>query len=168
MADLGFKDRHVAALLDGSKPFTLRRAWRNGRTPDIGARIGLVSGWRTPQRRKFATALVEFRCEVLFDEDGITAFNDWRTTDLVSPAAERVHGALRKGAGEFEAVLPLGRFTGRDTLAFLDGFRTGEADQFGDWRAFYAFHNAHRAEGSDPVIRRELIGLGLVTAEFAA
>lgn len=154
MADLGFKDRHVPALLDGSKPFTLRRAWRNGRTPDIGARIGLVSGWRTPQRRKFATALVEFRCEVVFDCGGLAAFSGWRTVDMPSPAAGIVRGFL-------DAVSAHSDVRAEAALGFV------RLDGFPDYESFWTFHSKHRAEGADPAIRRELIGLGLVTAEFA-
>lgn len=153
MADLGFKDHHVEALLTGRKPFTLRRAWRNNRTPDLGARLGLVSGWRTPARRRFATAVVTFRATLAFGPDRIEMVHDWRTSDPVGAALVKASLDIAM-AGD-----PIGHLSGTKAFVMLDGFD--------GWPSFYAFHSAHRAEGADPIIRRELIGFGAVTAEFA-
>ncbi len=158
MPDLGFQDRHVESLLSGEKPFTLRRAWVNGRTPDVGTTVGIVTGWRTKSRKRIATARVMFRCALSFSEGGIEAFYQWRVDPLATGLVHRVKAALHlasvagfKDYGE--------RRSNADSLARLDGFE--------DYGAFWRFHANHRAEGSDPVIKREMIGLGLVTPEFA-
>lgn len=153
MPDIGFKDHHVPAILDGSKPFTLRRAWKRG-TPDLGARLRLVTGWRTPQRRVFATAVVQFRATVFFMAGGFTEVRAWRQDALASPMAATVKGHLVRCRGCH------GRESNSTMLAMLDGFP--------DYAAFWQFHAGHRAPGSDELVTRELLGLGMVTEEFSA
>lgn len=167
MPDIGFKDRHVEPILSGEKPITLRRAWKLDRTPDLGARLGLVSGWRTPQRRRFGTAVIVARATVWIGEEGLVAFTDWRTSGFVPgrlqhvgdnlarlPSVER----LRRASEITVTTARAGWVAGSQALAVLDGFP--------DFAAMRAFHAAHRAEGADPVIRRELIGFGGVSREF--
>jgi hypothetical protein len=154
MPDIGFKDHHVRAILDGSKPFTLRRAWKNGRTPDLGDTLRLVTGSRTPNRRVFATAVVQFRATVLFGEDGFRDMRSWRKGLFAAPLATTVRNHLQRSR-------KASRRAGESTmLALLDGFP--------DYAAFWQFHAGHRAKGAGPTVERELIGLGMVTEEFGA
>lgn len=167
MPDIGFKDRHVEPILSGEKPITLRRAWKLDRTPDLGARLGLVSGWRTPQRRRFGSAVIVARATVWIGEEGLVAFTDWRTAGFVPERLQHVGAALskipelariRERDQEARDAAAASWAAGSHVLAILDGFP--------DFPAMRAFHAAHRAEGADPVIRRELIGFGGVSREF--
>lgn len=158
MPDLGFKDHHAPGLLSGEKPFTLRRAWKNGKTPDVGTTVGIVTGWRTPARRKIATARVMFRCALTFSEGGIEAFYQWRQDPIAAGSVWKVKGFLLEAQVAGFREYPIRRKAASD-FARLDGFE--------DYAAFWRFHSNHRAEGADPIIKRELIGFGLVTPEFA-
>src|SRR5260221_641210 len=87
MADLALQERHVAAILDGSKPFTLRRAWRNTRTPDLGARIRFVVRPRSPQRQVVASAIVQFRTTVVFTEERLIGMSSMRLWERIGIGA---------------------------------------------------------------------------------
>jgi len=150
MPDLGFQREFREPLLEGSKVFTLRRAWKNGRTPDIGARLRLITGARTPERRVFATAVVAFRCTATLGAIGVLNYSAWRQLDAADTTAYRVRHMLDQ--------MSCGNLDWPDEFARADGF----PGYFHFWR----FHNAHRAAGSGAPVR-ELIGLGMVTEAFA-
>jgi hypothetical protein len=155
MPDLGFKDRHIPGLLDGSKPFTLRRAWKNGRTPDLGAKLRLVAGWRSPARRVFATAVVGFRARVGFTALGLVDLDEWRAIPA-TPWADTISTLIASSI----VLAPTNTLCPNDErFAQLDGFES--------YAAFWGFHSNHRPTHAVPVVRRELIGLAYVTQEFA-
>lgn len=154
MRDLGFKDRWAGSVVDGSKPFTLRRPWkRPGDMPDVGDIVGIVTGWRTPARKRIATARVAFRCEVQFRPEEIEGVALFRTAVMHPPVAERVRDLLlAAAAGDAEAGA---------AFAALDGFAS--------YADFWTFHDAHRKRTAASVtMTRELIGFDRVTAEFAS
>ena len=157
MPDLGFKDQHVAAILAGDKPFTLRRAWKHGRTPDIGAKLGLVSGWRTPARRRFAWAICEFRCTVFFGEHHLAGATGWREVEIAGSWAAQVRELLPTHP-PMAITVPTGYGVESGAFAKLDGFES--------YAEFWTFHSRHRAADAPAICERELIGLGCVTAEL--
>lgn len=166
MTALGFQDQFVPGILDGTKAFTMRREWRNGATPDIDANLDLVTGHRTPARRVFATAKVEFRATVVLVPEGIASVLRFRLASWHGQRALDVQAAL------VAATRPIPRQGGAATSAWA--LRVKEAattfarfDGFEDYPALYAFFDQHRPKGSPRRISRELIGLGLVTASFA-
>lgn len=148
MKALGIKDQFVAAILDGRKPFTLRRAWKNGKTPDLGERLSLATGHRTAARRVLATCIVGFRATVLIGPTTVAGIEADRMLATWRDSASRVFRAAR-AASDAEFA---------DMFARLDGF-----DSFATFRSFHA---RHRAGGSDPIAQRELIGLVAVTEAF--
>ena len=165
MTALAFQDQFAAPILDGTKPFTLRREWRNGATPDLDDRLDLVTGHRTPARRVFATAKVEFRATVVLVPEGVASLMRFRVTKWAGPRAVEVQSVL------VTATAPIPRQGGAATSAW--GARVREAadrfaafDGFDDYPALYAFHDQFRKPGSPRRIARELIGLGLVTPSF--
>lgn len=149
MADLAFTDRFAAGVLDGSKPFTLRRAWRNGKTPDLGHKVRLITGARTKSRRVFATGVIGFRATVLIAPNRLVSLDDHRQLATWSAQARLVFTTARA------AFEPEWAFQ----FAHLDGFDT--------WLAFWEFHAGHRAPGSPDLAARELIGLCGVSEAFA-
>lgn len=152
MTDLAFKPHFIDPILSGAKFITLRRAWANDRTPDLGAPLGLVANPRSPARHRFATAVVQFRASVSFSErSGVLTVEGWRKAS-VAPNAARVLKVL-KGA------MSMASGPSCDELAELDGFA--------NWSEMVAFHQLHRANGATPVIERELIGFGAVSPAFS-
>lgn len=157
MTDLAVQPRFTPLILSGAKPFTLRRAWANGRTPDLGASLRFVEHPRSRARRVVGTALVAFRCTILFDEAGVLDASIMRRAVAFPEAALRVadlikaaHHGRRNGGLMHDA----------DEIARLDGFGGG-------WGEFWHFHNQHRAQASG-ACSRELIGFGAVSEEFGS
>jgi hypothetical protein len=173
MPDLAIQERFVPGVMDGSKPFTLRRAWKNGRTPWLGDRVRFVVKPRTPERRVVGTATVMIRATIAFDENGLTEATGWRYQGLATaePALRRVvclavHGRHRAAIG-----IPRDD-TGFDhrvmnTARHAAAFRFAQLDGFDGWPAFWEFHTHHRARDADPIVRRELLGFGAVVEEFS-
>ena len=166
MPAIAFMAQMVAPIIAGSKPFTLRRAWANGRTPDIDQRLDLVINPRSPERRVFATAKVEFRAAVTLVPEGIASVHNFRLANWHGPRALDVSAAL------VAATAPIPR-QGGATMAAWSARRKDAAnllaawDGFADFDAMYAFHNQHRPPSAPRRIAREMIGLGLVTESFA-
>lgn len=148
MKALGVKDRFIPSILDGSKPITLRRVWRNGKTPDLGEKLSLVAGSRTPARRVFASCVVGFRATILFRSENVVGLVNKRALATWSTESRRVFLAAEAAAEE--------RFA--DKFASLDGFAT--------FAEFWRFHGHHRAASASEVAERELIGLVAVTEAF--
>lgn len=152
MRALGFRDQFGDAVLDGRKPFTLRRAWKRPETmPDVGDMVSIVTGWRTKQRRVRGFARVAFRCGVTFNRDGIVSHTGWRTAPVpVTPQAFVVIHALNSVDSAAAGL----------TIARLDGFQS--------YDAFWAFHDRHRARRADTtVMAREMIGFDRLIREDA-
>lgn len=158
MPDLGFKDQFAAGVLDGSKPFTLRRAWKHGRTPGVGTMVGIVTGWRTPQRKRVGWARVDFRCTVRFNALGVTDMFEWSQVDRLTTSGERVRQVLADAAALSRMPLPDSQDLAAANFAALDGFDT--------WSDFWRFHSKYRSADAPSVCERELIGFGQVTREF--
>lgn len=144
MNDIGFFRKYARPIVDGAKPFTLRRAWKP-RTPDLGDRLRLVTDKRTPAQKVFAFAVVGFRCCVQFDETGVLNYGEWRQQDAADAVAARVRAVLDRAA--------LGHMDAGDEFARLDGFNA--------YATFWNFHNGYRKPDSGPC-ERELIGLSMV------
>lgn len=165
MPALAFMAQMTAPIIAGTKPFTLRRAWANGRTPDLDQRLDLVVNPRSPERRVFATAKVEFRATVTLVPEGIASVHNFRLARWHGPLALDVSSAL------VSATAPIPR-QGGATMAAWSARRAEAAkrlaawDGFEDFAAMYAFHNQHRPASAPRRIAREMIGLGLVTEAF--
>ncbi len=158
MTDLAIQPEFVDKLLDGSKPFTLRRAWKNGRTPGNGAKIRFVVNPRRPDRRVVGTGLVILRATVTFDERGLCGGGRiYRPGSILGmPLSLDLLALLIKGNKREED--PVRAAEASEEFARMDGFA--------DYPAFWAFHNRHRKPDAGPC-ERELIAFGAITQEFA-
>lgn len=150
MPALGFQQRHVAAVLDGSKPFTMRKVRKNGQCPRVGDALHLFENWRTPDMRKFATATTALRMTVWFDERGMAKVQH----DGFAPDAARIHvdvgdAIVRTGDSSLKV-----RELALHQLAIWDGFAS--------WSDLWAWHSANGPLDANGHALRRLIGLGNV------
>lgn len=150
MPAIGFMAQHVPSVLDGSKPFTMRKPRKDGRDPKVGDDLHLFENWRTPAMRKFATAACVMRTTLWFDHRGIAKVQH----DGLAEGAPFVFVSVGQAivqAGDPEAVnqeLALHR------LATWDGFSS--------WTDLWAFHQSYGKLDANGHAMRRLIGLGNV------
>lgn len=165
MPAINFKAEYAPKILDGSKPFTLRKRRADYRDPaPIGTRLGLFTGMRTKSCRKFAGARTALRFSVSFNHAGIVGMSD--TVDMPAPGGEFAEPArqalLVEVAQTFRRAFDYP--AGPETPARLE--RIAAWDGFASWADLWAFHSAYHLDG-DGVATRELIGFGHVTATGA-
>lgn len=162
MPGLNFKPEFASKVLEGSKPFTLRKRRADGREAAIGAALMLFTGMRTKACRKFATTTVVGRATVAFNEHGMVSVLH---EVVMSQNEARGKGpALAVRADEVAEALVVmqqaARFpNGPDTPARLE--RIAQWDGFPTWAAMWEFHKG-QALNMDGVAVREFFGFGVI------
>lgn len=150
MPALGFMQQHVASVVDGSKPFTMRRPRKGGKgEPTVGARLFLFEHWRTPQMRKFAEADCVMRATLWFDERGVAKIKH----EGLDPGAPPIFLAVSAAIMDTASDVTQTRELGLHQLAVFDGF-TG-------WAELWAYHSGQGLE-PDGLCKRRLYGFGNV------
>ena len=166
MPAINFKAEYAPKVLDGSKPFTLRKRRSDYRDPaPMGSHLGLFTGMRTRSCVKFAAARTALRFGVRFDHRGILSMA--ALADMPAPGGEFAEPArqalLVEVAQTFRRALDYPN--GPETPARLE--RIAAWDGFASWADLWAFHSAYHLE-PDGTAFRELIGFGHVTSTGTA
>lgn len=159
MPAINFKAEYAAKILEGSKPFTLRKRRVDYRDPaPLGSELALYTGMRTKSCHKFAVARCAMRAAVAFNHGGILLVEN---VQRVGDAA----GNLAQGSTLEEVMRTLaqaqGYPNGPGTPERLE--RLASWDGFASWADMWAFHEAYGLD-DDGVAVRELIGFAHVTA----
>ncbi|MBY0395644.1 MAG: hypothetical protein K2X91_04125 [Thermoleophilia bacterium] len=154
---MNFYPRFAAKILEGSKPFTMRKIRKDGRDPALGATLYLFTGMRTPAVRQFATTTVVGRATVTMGPAGIV---DVAHPVLAGHAANPDWRRAENVMGDFvtAARFPAGPLT-PERLA-----RIAVGDGFADWPAMWAFHEANALDLDGHAVR-ELYIFGPVHAD---
>lgn len=165
MPGVNFKPEYVAPILDGSKPFTLRKRRKDGREAAMHARLMLFTGMRTKDCRKFAETTVIARATIAFRETGmVSVFHDAVNIpkdvgsafemDAVKAAADRLYFEV---IGDMKAAA---RFpNGPQTAERLE--RIAAWDGFASWAAMWEFHKGQGLDMDGNAVR-ELFGFGVI------
>lgn len=156
MPGLNFYPDFAAKILDGSKPFTMRKIRKDGRDAALGATLYLFTGMRTPACRQFATTTVIGRATVTMGPAGIV--------DVAHPVLAGEAGPAWKPASDIMAdFIACARFpAGPVTPERLARIAIG--DGFTDWPAMWAFHEANALDLDGHAVR-ELYIFGPVHAD---
>lgn len=160
MPGLNFKPEFASKVLEGSKPFTLRKRRADGREAALGATLMLFTGMRTKDCRKFATTTVVGRATVAFNEHGMVSVLHPAVMAMIESAFTE-HEAGAKLAAEVVATLEAAaRFpNGPQTPERLE--RIAQWDGFPTWAAMWEFHKG-QGLNMDGVAVRELFGFGAI------
>ena len=166
MPAINFKAEYAPKILNGSKPFTLRKRRADFRDPaPEGSRLSLFTGMRTKSCTKFASAVCALRGTIAFNASGLVLarFDDFDERGLVDEHAtdhERVTLATVIATMTNAHGYPNGPRAAeqRERIAVWDGFSS--------WADMWAFHEAYGVN-ADGVALRELIGFGHVTSTGA-
>ncbi|AYD87683.1 hypothetical protein [Caulobacter phage Kronos] len=151
MPALGFMQQHVAAVVEGRKPFTMRKPRVGGKgEPKVGSRLFLFENWRTPKMRKFAEADCVMRTTLWFDERGVAKIKHEGLALGAPPIFLLVSNAIMETAADDNATRELGLHA----LARFDGFD--------GWPSLWAYHSGQGLE-PDGLCKRRLYGFGNVT-----
>lgn len=161
MPAINFKAEYAAKILDGSKPFTLRKRRSDYRDPaPICSHLGLFTGMRTKAVEKFATATSAMRATLAFNHRAVVLF------EHVSMAAS--DGGGHVGGRSRASLLEEVRTTIHHAHHYPNGPETQKRleliaswDGFASWADMWAFHEAYGVN-ADGVAVRELIGFGNV------
>lgn len=158
MPAINFKAEYAAKILEGSKPFTLRKRRVDYRDPaPMRSTIALYTGMRTKSCRHFASATCAMRGLVRFTAAGLTGADPLLV--MTAQAGARDGMVLEQVKSTVLALLefPNGPRAAeqRERLASWDGFAS--------WADMWAFHEAYGLD-DDGVAVRELIGFAHVTA----
>lgn len=148
MPQLGFMERFVPSVLDGTKPFTMRKVRRDGRCPKVGDTLHMFVNVRTPEALKFATARCVMRTTLWFDARGIAKLQHDGLDLSAPPIFGRVGDALL-AAGDLSAAA---QERGLHQLAAFDGFAS--------WTDLWAFHSTTGKLDANGHALRRLIGFG--------
>lgn len=149
MPGLNFKPEYAPKILDGSKPFTLRKRRRDGREAALGARLMLFTGMRTKDCRQFATTTVVARATVAFRETG-----------LVGVFHAALHDAPERCADIIRTLEAAARYpNGPETPARLQ--QIAEWDGFASWADMWAFHKGQGLDMDGNAVR-EFFGFGAI------
>lgn len=153
MPGVNFKPEFAAKILEGSKPFTLRKRRKDGREAALGAKLMLFTGMRTKACRQFAETTCVGRATVSFNEAGMVfvahAVGVHQTTDATRLASEVIRTL------EAAARFP----NGPETPERLQ--RIAEWDGFASWADMWAFHQG-QGLNMDGVAVRELFCFGTI------
>lgn len=156
MPGLNFLPEYEPKILDGSKPFTLRKRRKDYREAALGAKLMMFTGMRTKACRKFATARIAMRATVAFNGAGMASVLHTVIAVERSPFASAERLALLdevRSTLEAAARYPNGPQTPErlERIAAWDGFAS--------WADMWAFHEKHQVN-ADGVAVRELFGFG--------
>jgi hypothetical protein len=153
MPALGFMQQHVASVVDGSKPFTMRRPRKGGKgEPRLNSPLYLFEHWRTPNMRRFATATCVMRCTLTYTVDGILKVKH----DGLDPVAPAIFAKVSTALLACQSARAAEREFALHQLAVFDGFSS--------WTDLWAFHAGQGLE-TDGTCKRRLYGFGNVKPE---
>lgn len=153
MPALSFQPRHVAAVLNGSKPFTLRKLRKGGGCPKVGDPLHLFTNHRLPTMAKIGTATCVMRTTLWFTERGLAKVQHDALAVDAPPVFIRVGNAI-VDAGEPDVAA---QELALHQLATWDGFA--------NWSDLYAWHSANGPLDANGHCLRRLIGIGPVEPE---
>jgi hypothetical protein len=139
-----FEPRHHDAILDGSKPFTLRASQKK-RHAKVGEEIQFLSGRAKP---KFASGECVYRATVTLSDHGLIDIADVEVLGEAGAAIDRMFQSARRGAPQAPRYL--------DRLAAADGFTT--------WADLVRWHAEQGEPDAGGLIVREVIGWTSATA----
>ena len=150
---LSFQPRHVAPVLSGAKPFTLRKLRKGGGCPKVGDPLHLFTDHRKPTMAKFATATCVMRTTLWFTQRGLAKVQHDALAADAPPVFVRVgHAIVDAGATDVAA-----QELALHQLALWDGFTS--------WSDLHAWHAANGAVDANGHVLRRLFGFGAVVAE---
>lgn len=129
--------RFHAAILDGSKPLTLRELGKK-RHARISEEVQLMEGRAKPI---FARAICTYRATLVFSEAGVHALLAPNFTEAGQGLANLCWAAVTGAPHDAEH---------REKLARFDGFA--------DWAEFTAYHVTKASMDEEGRVRREIIG----------
>ena len=150
MPALGFMDQHVPNVLDGSKPFTMRKPRKDGCDPRVGDALHLFRDWRKPTMRKFATATCVMRTTLWFDHRGIAKVQH----DGLAERAPFVFVSVGQAIVQAGDPSAANQELALHQLAKWDGFTS--------WNDLWAFHQSYGGLDANGHAQRRLIGIGHV------
>ena len=148
MPALGFKREFVASVVDGSKPFTMRKPRKDGCDARVGDPLHLFQDWRQPTMAKFATATCVMRTRLWFDHRGLAKVQHEGLAQDAPIIFARVGQAIVQ-AGDPQA---LNQELALHQLAKWDGFTS--------WDDLWAFHEGYGKLDDNGLAHRILFGLG--------
>lgn len=153
MGQLSFQPRHVAGVLNGSKPFTLRKVRRDGHCPKVGTALHLFTNHRQPNMAKIGTTTCAMRVTLWFDERGIAKVQHDGMDTAGPPILAHVAQAI-VDAGSLDVKV---QELGLHRLAVWDGFAS--------WSELVAWHVGNAGVDANGHCLRRLIGFGTVTPD---
>lgn len=153
MPALSFQPRHVAAVLNGSKPFTMRKPRRDGSCPKVGDPLHLFTNHRRPDMAKFAVARCVMRTTLWFDARGIAKVQHDALAEDAPPVFGRIGWAIVEAGSTDVKVQELALHQ----LATWDGFSS--------WSDLVAWHAANGKLDANGHVLRRLFGMGDVVPE---
>lgn len=153
MGALSFKPRYVAAVLNGSKPFTMRKLRKGGGCHKLGDTLHLFTNHRLPTMAKFGVATCVMRTTLWFDERGLAKVQHDGLAEDAPPVFARVGQAI-VDTGELDAGT---QERALHQLASWDGFAS--------WSDLHAWHVANGGVDANGHCLRRLFGLGRVIPE---
>lgn len=149
MPGLGFKSQHVPNVLNGSKPFTMRKIRKGGGCPRVGQDLFLFENWRTPEVRRFAMAKCVMRTTLWFDARGLAKVQH----DDLARDAPPIFAAVGAALMDTGDINPAVQEKALHQLAAWDGFAS--------WSELWDFHKVGGLDANGHAMRR-LIGMGSV------
>lgn len=153
MPALSFQPRHVPSVLNGSKPFTLRKLRKGGGCPKVGDTLHLFTNHRLPTMAKFGTAPCVMRTALWFTERGLAKVQHDGLDLNAPPVFVRVGNAIVDAGSSDPAAQELALHQ----LAVWDGF--------GSWSELHAWHARNGQLDANGHVLRRLFGIGLVEPE---
>ncbi|WP_397402077.1 hypothetical protein [Phenylobacterium sp.] len=139
-----FEPRHHDAILDGSKPFTLRASQKK-RHAKISEEIQFLPGRAKP---KFAIGECVYRATVTLSDHGLMNIANVEALGVAGAAIDRMFQCARCGAPQARAYLEI--------FAAVDGFTT--------WADLVRWHAEQGEPDAGGLIVREVIGWTDATA----
>lgn len=153
MGALSFQPRHVDNVLNGSKPFTMRKLRKGGGCPKVGDTLHLFTNHRLPTMAKIGTATCVMRTTLWFDARGIAKVQHDGLDPAAPPVFVRVGGCIVDAGSTDVAV----QERALHQLAVWDGFAS--------WSDLFTWHAGNGGLDANGHALRRLIGLGPVTPD---